>query len=91
MARGPAEVSFPGDKNRRKKVKVRGIKKASKQIQQRLEKDLDALLENPHIFLPKINVDLGRSRRDMMAASLKEIDYVATKRHNRRWLAKRMV
>ena len=91
MARGPAEVSFPGDKNRRKKVKVRGIKKASKQIQQRLEKDLDALLENPHIFLPKINVGLGRSRRDMMAASLKEIDYVATKRHNRRWLAKRMV
>jgi hypothetical protein len=91
MARGPAEVSFPGDKNRRKKVKVRGIKKASKQIQQRLEKDLDALLENPHIFLPKINVDLGRSRRDMMAASLKEIDYVASKRHNRRWLAKRMV
>jgi hypothetical protein len=38
MARPPAEVRFPGDKNRRKKVKVRGIKQASKQIQQRLER-----------------------------------------------------
>jgi hypothetical protein len=42
---GPAEVSFPGDKNRRKKVRVRGIKQASKQIQERLEKDLDSLIE----------------------------------------------
>ena len=90
MARGPAEVSFPGDKNRRKKVRVRGIKQASKQIQERLEKDLDTLLEDPHVFIPKINVDLGRPRRDMMAASLKEIDYVAAKRHDRKWLARRM-
>ena len=90
MAGRPAEVSFPGDKNRRKKVRVRGIKQASKQIQERLEKDLDALLEDPHVFIPKINVDLGRPRRDMMAASLKEIDYVAAKRHDRKWLARRM-
>jgi len=88
---GPAEVSFPGDKNRRKKVRVRGIKQASKQIQERLEKDLDSLIEDPLVFLPEIKVSLGRPRRDMMAASLKEIDYVAAKRHDRRWLAKRMV
>ena len=69
MARPPAEVRFPGDKNRRKKVKVRGIKQASKQIQQRLEKDLDALLEDPRIFLPEIKAELGRPRRHMMAAS----------------------
>ncbi len=91
MARPPAEVRFPGDKNRRKKVKVRGIKQASKQIQQRLEKDLDALLENPKIFLPEIEVELGRPRRDMMAASLKEIEYVSKKRYDRKWLARRMV
>ena len=91
MARPPAEVRFPGDKNRRKKVKVRGIKQASKQIQQRLEKDLDALLEDPHIFLPEIKAELGRPRRDMMAASLKEIEYVSKKRHDRKWLARRMV
>ena len=80
-----------GDKNRRKKVKVRGIKQASKQIQQRLEKDLDALLEDPKIFLPEIKAELGRPRRDMMAASLKEIEYVSKKRHDRKWLARRMV
>jgi len=90
MAAGPAEVSFPGDKNRRKKVRVRGIKQASKQIQQRLEKNLDDLLGEPSIFLPEINANLGRPRRDMMAASLKEIEYVGKKRHDRRWLAKRM-
>ena len=88
---GPAEVSFPGDKNRRKKVRVRGIKQASKQIQERLEKDLDSLIEDPLVFLPEIKVGLGKPRRDMMAASLKEINYVAAKRHDRRWLAKRMV
>jgi len=91
MAGGPAEVSFPGDKNRRKKVRVRGIKQASKQIQERLERDLDALIDDPEIFLPTINVELGKPRRDMMAASLKEIKYVGTKRHERKWLAKRMV
>ncbi len=91
MAGRPAEVSFPGDKNRRKKVRVRGIKQASKQIQERLEKDLAALLDNPKVFLPKINATLGKPRRDMMAASLKEIGYVEAKRHERKWLAKRMV
>ena len=91
MARPPAEVRFPGDKNRRKKVKVRGIKQASKQIQQRLERDLDALLEDPKIFLPDIKTNLGKPRRDMMAASLKEIEYVSKKRYDRKWLAKRMV
>ena len=91
MARPPAEVRFPGDKNRRKKIKVRGIKQASKQIQQRLEKDLDALLEDPKIFLPEIKAELGRPRKDMMAASLKEIEYVSKKRHDRKWLARRMV
>ena len=61
MARGPAEVSFPGDKNRRKKVRVRGIKQASKQIQERLEKDLDALLEDPHVFIPKNKCRFGET------------------------------
>ena len=32
MVKPPAEVSFPGDKNRRKKVRMRGIKKASKAV-----------------------------------------------------------
>ena len=58
MARPPAEVSFPGDKNRKRKVRVRGIKKASKQIQQRIDRNLETLLDNPeavsytHLTLP---------------------------------------
>ena len=47
MAKPPAEVRFPGDKNRRKRLRVRGIKQASKEIQRRLEKNLDALLDSP--------------------------------------------
>ena len=56
MARPPAEVSFPGDKNRKRKVRVRGIKKASKQIQQRIGKNLETLLDNPEVFVPDLNV-----------------------------------
>tara|TARA_Y100001970_G_scaffold293768_1_gene443042 strand:+ start:72416 stop:74116 length:1701 start_codon:yes stop_codon:yes gene_type:complete len=90
MARPPAEVRFPGDKNKRRKVRVRGIKKASKEIQQRLDRNLEALLENPEIFLPEINCELGKPRRDPLALTLKEIDAVSSKRHDRRWLTKRM-
>jgi len=91
MARGPAEVSFPGDKNRKRKVRVRGIKKASKEIQQRLDTNLEALLEDPESFLPEFRCELGKPRRDMVAMTLREVDYVSQKRHDRRWLSKRMV
>ena len=40
MAKPPAEVRFPGDKNRRRRLRVRGIKQASKEIQRRLESNL---------------------------------------------------
>ena len=90
MAKPPAEVRFPGDKNKRRKVRVRGIKKASKEIQQRLDRNLEALLEDPEIFLPDINCELGKPRRDPLALTLKEIDAVSSKRHDRRWLTKRM-
>jgi len=91
MARGPAEVSFPGDKNRKRKVRVRGIKKASKEIQQRLDKNLETLLEDPESFLPEFRCELGKPRRDMVAMTLRNVDYVSQKRHDRRWLSKRMV
>ena len=60
MAKPPAEVRFPGDRSRRKRVRVRGIKQASKEIQQRLERSLEALLENPESFLPEIVGELGK-------------------------------
>ena len=59
MAKPPAEVRFPGDRNRRKKVRVRGIKRASKEIQRRLEINLDGLLDDPESFVPEITGELG--------------------------------
>jgi len=95
MAKPPAEVSFPGDKNRRKKVRVRGIKKASKDIQKRLEKNLTDLLEDPEIFLPDIKGNLAKKtlfgrNKDLMAITLQDIDMVSKKRHDKKWLTKRM-
>ena len=95
MAKPPAEVSFPGDKNRRKRVRVRGIKKASKDIQKRLERNLTELLEDPEIFLPEIDGVLGKKtlfgrNKDLMAITLQDIDMVSKKRHDKKWLTKRM-
>ncbi len=94
MAKPPAEVRFPGDKNRRKRLRVRGIKQASKEIQRRLEKNLDALLDNPEGFLPEIVGELGKvslfGSKDPMALTLKELEVVSSKRNDVRWLKKRM-
>ena len=92
MVKPPAEVSFPGDKNRRKKVRMRGIKKASKEIQHRLDRNLEELLEDPEIFVPEIRgeVDSSFFTKDRMARTLKELSVVASKRNDPRWLRKRM-
>ena len=95
MAKPPAEVSFPGSRNRRKKVRVRGIKQASKEIQRRLESNLETLLNDPECFVPEITGQLGKvsffGSKDRMAMTLKEIEVLAAKRHDQRWLKKRMV
>ena len=91
MARPPAQVRFPGDKNRKQRVKVRGIKQASKEIQKRLERNLEKLLENPEVILPTIDAELGRPWKDPMAYTLRSIDVVSAKRYNKRWLSKKMV
>ena len=95
MAKPPAEVSFPGSRNRRRKVRVRGIKQASKEIQRRLESNLETLLDDPECFVPEITGELGKvsffGSKDRMAMTLKEIEILAAKRHDQRWLKKRMV
>ena len=95
MAKPPAEVSFPGSRNRRRKVRVRGIKQASKEIQRRLESNLETLLDDPACFVPEITGELGKvsffGSKDRMAMTLKEIEILAAKRHDQRWLKKRMV
>ena len=94
MAKPPAEVRFPGDRNRQKKVRVRGIKQASREIQRRLERSLDALIDNPEAFLPEITGELGKisffGSKDPMALTLKELESVSSKRNDVRWLKKRM-
>ncbi len=94
MAKPPAEVRFPGDRNRRKRIRVRGIKKASKEIQKRLENNLEALVEDPEVFIPEITGELGKialfGPKDRMALTLKEISVVASKRYDTKWLKRRM-
>ncbi len=94
MAKPPAEVRFPGDKNRRRRLRVRGIKQASKEIQKRLENNLEALLDDPEAFMPEIVGNLGKvslfGSSDPMALTLKEIGVVSSKRNDVRWLKKRM-
>jgi len=92
MAKPPAEVSFPGDKNRRKKIRMRGIKQASKEIQHRLDRNLEELMDDPEIFVPEIRGEVDGSffSKDRMARTLKELSVVASKRSDPRWLRKRM-
>ena len=51
--KGPAQVRFPGE-DKRRKLKMKGIKKASETIQKRLRKNLDSLLEEPEKVIPTI-------------------------------------
>ena len=92
MAKPPAEVRFPGDRNRRKKIRMRGIKLASKEIQNRLDRNLEELMEDPEIFVPEIRGEVDGSffSKDRMARTLKELSVVASKRSDPRWLRKRM-
>ena len=92
MAKPPAEVRFPGDRNRRKKLRMRGIKQASKEIQDRLDRNLEELVEDPEVFLPDIKGEVDQSffSKDLMDKTLKELTAVSTKRHDIKWLRKRM-
>ena len=92
MAKPPAEVRFPGDRNRRKNIRMRGIKQASKEIQYSLDRNLEELVEDPEVFLPDIKGEVDQSffSKDLMAKTLKEVTAVSTKRHDIKWLRKRM-
>ena len=94
MAKPPAEVRFPGDKNRRRRLRVRGIKQASKEIQKRLESNLDALIEDPEVFMPDIVGEIGKisffGSKDPMALTLRDVGTVSSKRNDVKWLRNRM-
>lgn len=60
---GPANVRFPGE-DKRRKVKMRGIKKASDTIQKRLKANLSELLEEPEKIIPTRHENAEFPRRE---------------------------
>ena len=74
---GPAQVEFPGGQKRR--IRMRGTKKASGSIQKKLRRNLNVLLEEPHSILPDITGPTSRGLifGDKMKRCLKEIEKVA--------------
>ena len=86
---GPGQVRFPGQ-DKRRKLRMKGIKKASDAIQKRLRKNLDALLDDPSSILPTRHPNGVFPRRDPLKKTQKEVQRVADKRNNLKWLQRRM-
>ena len=90
MAR-PAQVEFPGKK--RQRMRMRGTKHANLDTQKRLKRNLDKLLEEGETLLPAMtwNGKLKWGRTDPVTKTLRELRRILSKRHDRKWLAKRMM
>ncbi len=86
---GPSKVQFPGQKKQR--MRARGTKRASEGVRKRLEKNLAALLEDPHARMPTVAYTVKRARKDPVQRSLKECAKVIAKKNDRKWLGKRMM
>jgi hypothetical protein len=87
---GPAKVNFPGQKQR---MRMRGTKQASKDVKQRLKKNLVNILEEPELLLPEYNgpIRVKWGRKSTVYTTLQEINKVIENRFDRKWLLKRMV
>ena len=86
---GPSKVQFPGQKKQR--MRARGTKRASEGVRKRLEKNLAALLEDPHARMPTVAYTIKQARKDPVQRSLKECAKVIAKKNDRKWLGKRMM
>jgi hypothetical protein len=88
---GPSQVEFPGQKQQR--LRLRGTKRASQNIQKRLRHNLDLLVATPEIALPEMKWDgrLPWGRADPVTKTLREVAKVLDKRHYISWLNKRMM
>ncbi len=88
---GPSQVEFPGKKQQR--MRMRGTKQANSDTQKRLRKNLDRLLEEGEQLLPAMtwNGKLKWGRTDPVTKTLRELRKILDKRHDTRWLAKRMM
>ena len=75
------------------RLRLRGTKKASKDTQERLGRNLATLLESPATTLPEYPLEFhpGRGRPDMVSKSLRRVGKVFDKRRDRKWLMKHAV
>ncbi len=87
---GPAQVRFPGE-DKHKRVRMRGIKKASESIQKRLLRNLERMLDEPAHIIPDKAADGRWPRRDPLVRTIKEVKHIIEKRNDRKWLRRRMV
>ena len=88
---GPSKVEFPG--KTRQRMRMRGTKQANKDTQKRLRKNLDRLLEEGETLLPAM-VWEGRmswGRTDPVTKTLRELNRILDRRHDKKYLAKRMM
>ena len=84
----PSKVNFPGQKQR---IRMRGTKQASKDVKQRLKKNLAELREAPESLLP---VYIGPKRikwgrKSPVFSTLEEINKIIDNRFDKKWLSKR--
>jgi hypothetical protein len=72
---------------------MRGTKQANLDTQKRLRKNLDTLLEEGETLLPAMTWTgkLKWGRTDPVTKTLRDLRKVLDKRHDRKWLAKRMM
>ena len=87
----PAQVEFPGQK--RPRMRMRGTKQANLDTQKRLRKNLDKLLEEGEALLPIMTWTgkLKWGRTDPVTKTLRDLRKVLDRRHDKKWLAKRMM
>ena len=88
---GPSKVEFPGQK--RQRMRMRGTKQANLETQKKLRKSLDRLLEEGETLLPAMSWagKLKWGRTDPVTKTLVDLRKVFGKRHDKKWLAKRMM
>lgn len=86
----PSKVNFPGQKQ---KIRMRGTKQASRDVKQRLKKNLASLIETPELLLPEYDGPsrIKWGRKSPVYSTLQEIKKVIDNRYDRKWLGKRMM
>ena len=87
----PSKVEFPGKK--RQRMRMRGTKQANIETQKRMRKNLDKLLEEGERLLPAMawTGKLRWGRTDPVTKTLRDLRKIFSKRHDKKWLSKRMM